>query len=177
MRYFLKVSPYLMLTFIIGCIVMIFQFSDQPWMSGILLMAIAIVPHLLIGLWYLGVNDFIKHNVEDDHRQSFMVVQALGWAYIILGTTTSYQSVFAENEGLQIGAAILHKFIALLCLPMGGLLIFRVRKYMYARSLWFLIVELLVPLQGILSLSTSLWAERKELQKEALEVHDPEDAA
>ena len=128
------------------------------------------MPALIGLLWLLGINDFLNHELKENAKENNGLIVILGALYGLVILLTGYLQVYTDME-----LAILSEskwaglIIQSISVPFAVLLVMKTRRYMYARSLWWLILEVVFPIVGILTLTSALKEEKAELEMEKKE--------
>ncbi len=167
MRKFLRVSPYLIVLAIVVIIWMFFKYRSEEWFSKELAFGLSLAISTLITLWYLAVSDFLTVNEPGDTRKNHQTILWLCVAHLTVVLISGLTLNRLEPESSIIIGELADTLSYGLLVPVAILLIFRTRKYMYARSLWWLIIELICPIVGMLTLGPSLLEEAEERKEDA----------
>lgn len=167
MRILLKISPYILVFLIVMGAWGFAQYHEELDHWHELKYILYVGPVLISLLWLFAVSDFLNHELKEKPQENNVLIIALGLIYGVLILVTGYIEYFT-----QVSVPVLFDskwgglLIQVVSIPLVVLIIVKIRRYMYARSLWWLILEILIPVVGILTLTAALKEEKAELEIE-----------
>ncbi len=141
------------------------MFQKDRFENEMVLNALRITPFIFIYIWHMGVYDFQYKELKMRNKSEYGVVHALLLLVLINGVVQFFvEDLYTEESPLSL-FDILNVASVVLMIPVIYLNYRITKKYLYARSSWWIIFELLIPLIGITTLTPTLLAEKKELSE------------
>ena len=173
MEKLLKIHPVILLALVIGPFFVLRKTSGD---SELLAFILLFTPFLVINVWYMAVYIFLWKELNEKRSDLLLMTVLIGvplLANILYCYYASYSSfgnhfkIDRDISGEELGSAqwIAREFRYwryTLLLPLWIALAIRTKKYLYARSVGFILMELIVPLMGMITLSPVLLKEKKE---------------
>lgn len=164
MRRILNLYPLFILIIIIGWYFAIFNLGKIQYKN--LEISTWIGPFIVIYVWLMSIYDFQYHELKMKNPMQYILVNIVLLGLMSLGLLRfAYTDVQLGNEPGGMSLYNLFNIISIvLYLGVATIFFLITRKYLYARSPWFVFVEILAPIVGIMTLSPTLLQEKKEAE-------------
>lgn len=172
MERFLYINPYVHAAVFITCIVLQMQLDRE---SAGLIFLLLLIPNLIAGAWYLAVYAFLVKELGRKKSElwlaglmvfipAFVIILACYLTAFHLHGDPSDYAIIDDTDPRPVRESIraLRNTGLLMLLPLVIMLVIRTRQYLYARSIGFIIMETVVPLMGMITLTPALLQEKKE---------------
>ena len=168
MERLLKVNSSIPFSIIAACLLSLYFYGP---FSPEINFALFFIPFFMVHGWYFLVYNFLNKELQKS-KTGLILVSFFIILSLITGGINLYVNVFAEQTALAQNFLeytsmwdILDALTAAAFIPICVFMIIRVHQYLYARSLLFIVLEIIFPMIGMLTLSNTLIEEKEERLK------------
>lgn len=121
-----------------------------------------VLPVLVLLIWYLAIYDFLRDVLKLKNDAEKVIIPLLICAEAALWLYTSFRIQATPFEELNLSLIIAFELLQMaIFIAIVVVLTKHIKAYLYARSTWWIVVEILVGIIGIFTLTPTLQEEYK----------------